>query len=178
LPQSFFPTYHLPSTTYHLAPATCSSPPTTYDIPPATYELPSFQQHSRFQRVTTFVFYNIPGLRRVAESRSFVFIDIPESSGHFLKLLLLSLSLWRRHSVQGCCAGDESRQPELPSKQPAVGSRQWAVGSRWKADALHSDSWLQNPETCPSPPTTYRLPPTVFTIPPLQPLFRLLAPEC
>jgi hypothetical protein len=37
----------------------------------------SFQQHSRFQRVTTFVFYNIPALRPPAKSRSFVFNDIP-----------------------------------------------------------------------------------------------------
>jgi hypothetical protein len=67
---------------------------TTYDIPPAVLpHVPpanyhSFQQHSRFQRLTTFVFYNIPGSHRAAESWSFVFIDIPASFPQFLKLLL------------------------------------------------------------------------------------------
>jgi hypothetical protein len=61
----FFPTYHLRHTIYLLC----------------------FQQHSRLQRVTTFVFYNIPALLWPAEGRSFVFIDIRASLCQFLKLL-------------------------------------------------------------------------------------------
>jgi hypothetical protein len=49
----------------------------------------SFQQHSRFQRVTTCFFYNIPALVWAAESQSFVFIDIPGLFLHFLKLLVI-----------------------------------------------------------------------------------------
>jgi hypothetical protein len=49
-----------------------------------------FQQHSRFQRVTAFVFYNIPGSSLSMEGLSFVFIDIPASFLHFLKLLVFS----------------------------------------------------------------------------------------
>ena len=63
-----FPTYHLRHTTYLLC----------------------FHQHSRFRRVTTFVFYNIPASPQAGERRSFVFIDIPVSFRQFLKLLLLS----------------------------------------------------------------------------------------
>jgi len=63
-----FPTYHLRHTTYLL----------------------SFQEHSRFQRVTTFVLYNIPAFLRPVETRSFVFIDIPAMFIHFLKLLVSS----------------------------------------------------------------------------------------
>ena len=55
----------------------------------------SFHQHSRFQRVTTFVFCNIPALFRAAESWSFVFIYIRAWFLHFLKLLQTSLSLAR-----------------------------------------------------------------------------------
>ena len=57
----FFPTYHLRHTVYLLC----------------------FQQHSRFQRVTTFVFYNVPASAWAAEIRSFVFIDIPALLFHF-----------------------------------------------------------------------------------------------
>ena len=52
-----------------------------------------FQQYCRFQRVTTFVFYNIPARPWAAEGRSFVFIDIPASFVHFLRLLVLSFPL-------------------------------------------------------------------------------------
>jgi len=65
--------------------AGCGSSP-TYDLPPTNYL--SFQQHSRFRRVTTFVFYNIPALPWAAEAWSFVFIDIPALVLHFLKLLV------------------------------------------------------------------------------------------
>jgi len=94
-------TYHLPIPTYHLKPVLPHLPPTTYHLPIPTYHIPhtvshlppnnlSFQRHSRFQRVTTCVFYKIPASRWAAESRSFVFIEIPESSLHFLKLLVFS----------------------------------------------------------------------------------------
>jgi hypothetical protein len=39
----------------------------------------SFQQHSRFTSVTTFVFYDIPGLRPPLDNLSFVFNSIPTS---------------------------------------------------------------------------------------------------
>jgi hypothetical protein len=55
--------------------------------PPTTCQLPFFHQHSRFQRVTTFVFCNIPASPRVGESRSFVFIDIRAWFLQFLKSL-------------------------------------------------------------------------------------------
>ena len=50
----------------------------------------SFQQYSRFPRVTTFVFCNIPALGGGAQGRSFVFNNIPASFVHFLKLLISS----------------------------------------------------------------------------------------
>jgi hypothetical protein len=94
-------TYHLPIPTYHLKPVLPYLPPTTYHLPIPTYHIPhtvshlptnylSFQQNSRFKRVTTCVFYKIPASRWAAKSRSFVFIEIPESSLHFLKLLVFS----------------------------------------------------------------------------------------
>jgi hypothetical protein len=69
---------HLPPATYPLRHTTYRPP----HLPSAAYLL-SFQQHSRFQRVTIFVFYNIPALSRPGKSRSFVFIDIPASVAHF-----------------------------------------------------------------------------------------------
>ena len=42
-----------------------------------------FQQHSRFPRVTTFIFYNIPALVGGARCRSFVFNNIPALFVHF-----------------------------------------------------------------------------------------------
>ena len=54
----------------------------TYDLPHTTYVL-SFQQHSGFQSVTTFVFYNIPATLSILEARSFVFNNIPASVVHF-----------------------------------------------------------------------------------------------
>jgi hypothetical protein len=44
-------------------------------------------------RVTPFVFYNIPGSSLPMESRSFVFIYIPASVVHFLKLLSFSFPI-------------------------------------------------------------------------------------
>jgi hypothetical protein len=73
---------------WHLAPDTWNLLFTTYHVPSTNYIC--FQQHSRFLRITTFVFYNIPAMLRTAEGRSFVFIDIPASVVHFLKLLVLS----------------------------------------------------------------------------------------
>jgi hypothetical protein len=53
-------TYHLPSTTYQTPDTRILFLFPTYDLPPTNYL--SFQQHSRFQSVTTFVFCNIPAL--------------------------------------------------------------------------------------------------------------------
>ena len=87
---------HLPSTTYQESQQSkvgwSTSPRTTYDLPSATYHLPdtnhfSFQQHSRFQGVTTFVFFNIPASLCATEIRSFVFIAIPSSSAQKRKFL-------------------------------------------------------------------------------------------
>jgi hypothetical protein len=66
---SSFPTYHLRHTTYLLC----------------------FQQHSRFQGVTTFVLYNIPASSGAVEDLPFVFIYIPASLLHFQKIILLFL---------------------------------------------------------------------------------------
>jgi hypothetical protein len=57
-----------------LNPESCSFP--TYHLRHTIYPL-CFQQHSRYQRVTTLVFYNIPGPPPLFPQRSFVFIDIP-----------------------------------------------------------------------------------------------------
>src|SRR5208337_2096818 len=56
-----------------------------------------FQRHSRFQRVTICVLYDIPASLRVAEGRSFVFIDIPASVVHFCAFHPCTLkdALWR-----------------------------------------------------------------------------------
>ena len=43
---------------------------------PTTYLL-SFQQHSRYERLKSLVFIDIPGLPWAVESQPFVFIDIP-----------------------------------------------------------------------------------------------------
>jgi|GEM_PF-1201725 hypothetical protein len=83
--QSSFLTYHLPDPNYH-----------------------SFQQHSRFRPVTTFVFYNIPALSLPVESRPFVFIDIPASCLHFLNLLVLSFPV----------DGDILSGAAMPAKSP------------------------------------------------------------
>jgi hypothetical protein len=56
-----------------------------------TANLLSFQQHSRPQRVTTCVFYNIPALSRAAEIRPFIFIDIHASLVHFQRISFFSL---------------------------------------------------------------------------------------
>ena len=83
-----------------------------------------FQQHSRFQRVSTFIFIDIPASPWAAESRPFVFIDIPASLCLFLKLLVFLLSRPLRHLVVDCGTGPEPRQLEVPSN--AEGSRQKA----------------------------------------------------
>ena len=51
-----------------------------------------FQQHSRFKRLSAFVFYHIPASSPPFPHRSFVFNNIPASFRHFLKLLRSS---WR-----------------------------------------------------------------------------------
>jgi len=61
----FFPTYHLRHAIYPLC----------------------FQQHSRYQRVTTCVFINISTSLPRFPWPSFVFNNIPASFLHFLKLL-------------------------------------------------------------------------------------------
>jgi hypothetical protein len=75
-----------------LTPDTWPLTPDTWVLTPESWLLNpvSFQQPSRFQRVTIFVFYNIPALPTPIGSRPFVFIDIPALFVHFLKLLALS----------------------------------------------------------------------------------------
>jgi hypothetical protein len=75
-----------------------SSPPTTYHIPPIVYHLQDtnylcFQQHSRHERLTIFVFCNIPAFLPPVENRPFIFTDIPASLLIFLKLLQFLHSL-------------------------------------------------------------------------------------
>ena len=91
-------------------------------------------QHSRLQRVTTFVFCNIPALLWAAEGRSFVFIDIPALVLHFWKLLVLSFPV----------GGDILSSAAVPAKNPlhpaclkcgsqsAVSRRQARVAKRKK----------------------------------------------
>ena len=67
-----FPTYHLRGTNYL-----------------------SFEQHSRFLHVTTFVFYSIPASFPSVEDRPFVFIEIPASFLHFLNLMVFSFPFRR-----------------------------------------------------------------------------------
>jgi hypothetical protein len=43
----------------------------------------SFQQHSRHELVSVFIFCNIPASDRPTETRPFVFMDIPASFPHF-----------------------------------------------------------------------------------------------
>jgi hypothetical protein len=57
-----------------------------------TIYLLCFQEHSRFQRLTTFVFYNIPASPPLFPQRSFVFMDIPALLRHFLESLGFLLS--------------------------------------------------------------------------------------
>jgi hypothetical protein len=104
-----------------LTPGTCSSPPsplpvvvgsrlylgvrpaTTYHLPHTVYVL-CFQRHSRFIGLSAFVFTHIPALPPSFPQRSFVFIDIPASSVHFLKLLRSS---WHREAVTCCRFGEK-----------------------------------------------------------------------
>jgi hypothetical protein len=76
----------------YLSLGTCHPDPVLLpDLRPTIYHLPhtnylSFQQHYRFRRVTTFVFYNIPASRASFPQRSFVFIDIPALLVQFLEV--------------------------------------------------------------------------------------------
>jgi hypothetical protein len=54
-------------------------------LPPTTYPL-SFQQHSRFKRLSICVFIDIPASQGVVEGRPFVFIDIPALLLEFLRI--------------------------------------------------------------------------------------------
>jgi hypothetical protein len=53
----------------------------------------SFQQHSRFQRLTTYVFIDIPALPSLFPQRSFVFNNILALVGQFLKLVAFSFPI-------------------------------------------------------------------------------------
>jgi len=120
------PTYHIPLTVYHpprqstvngqQSKVGCGSSPTYY-LPPTNYL--SFQEHSRFKCVTTFVFIDIPASFWAAESWPFVFIDIPASLLHFLKLLQLPLSLTRRTRCPLPSSVQKSWQLPLLPKGPA-----------------------------------------------------------
>jgi hypothetical protein len=97
---------------------TCPSSFPTYHLRHTTYLL-SFQQHSRFQRITTFVFYNIPASSGAVEARPFVFIYIPASLLHFQKIILLFLFRERT-----CC----------PPEKREVSGLLAPLGTLWRVD--------------------------------------------
>jgi len=118
--QAFVPQSPAPSALF-LIPS-----PTTYHIRPTNYL--SFQQHSRFKQLRTFVFIDIPASWPSFPQRSFVFNDIPVSFVRFLKLLVLSFP----------DGGDILSRGTMPAKNllhPASlkCSGQSAVGSRQRA---------------------------------------------
>jgi hypothetical protein len=62
-------------------PAPSCPPPFDHHLPSVNYL--SFQQHSRFRRLTTFVFIDIPASPASFPKRPFVFIDIRASFVQF-----------------------------------------------------------------------------------------------
>ena len=152
----------------------CSSP--TYHLQPTNYLY--FQQHSRFQRVSTFIFIDIPASPWAAESRPFVFIDIPASLVHFLKSLVLSSPV----------GGDILSRAAPPAKSPlhhaslkfrrqsAVSRRRSAVARSKKAthNPIHNSEFsIAEPERL-SPESRILNP--VFSTTPLTILAYLLPP--
>ena len=134
-----FPTYHLRHTTYLL----------------------SFQEHSRFQRVTTFVLYNIPAFLRPVETRSFVFIDIPAMFIHFLKLLVFSFPVGGDILSRVVILANAL---SIPPPLNAVGSKQKAVGGKQMFFILIPDSRILKPALPHLPPTTCRIHNSAFSI--------------
>ena len=127
---------HLPLATYQLEPALPHLPHTVYHTPSTTYLL-FFQQRSRFQRVTIFVFCNIPALPPPLENRPFVFIDIPASFLHFLKLLVSSSPVGADTLSRAAMPAKSPLHPSSLecSRQSAVSSRQLAASGKQLAVA-------------------------------------------
>jgi len=113
---------------------------TTY-YPPHTNYL-SFQQHSRFRRVSTFVFYNIPAFSQVAESRSFVFIDIPAWFLYFLKLPASSFTdVDDMLSIPGACVIGPASSGYSQTDQRASNRRQERCHEGAQQFTIHSSEW-------------------------------------
>ena len=155
-----FPTYRLRHTTCQTPGTRNPHPVLLPHLPPPDANRLYFQRHSRFQRVTTFVFYNITALPPPVERRPFVFIDIAASLGHFLKLLVYSFTT----SATSCRRLRHEptvppfRNPLKCSRQSAVNRRQSAEGTKQKAEGgkqmifiLTPDFWLLNSESWLSP---------------------------
>jgi len=77
-------------------------------VSPPPRQVLFFQLHSRFRRVTTFIFYNIPAFLPGVPEPSFVFSNIPASSLRLLKFLVSSLPL----------GGDILSRAVMPAKAP------------------------------------------------------------
>ena len=120
----------------------------------SSYQPLSFQQHSRFQRVTTFVFYNIPASLGGPQVRSFVFNNVPASFPRFLKLLVFSFPIGGDILSR---AAMPTKIPPYPaslkcSRQSTVSRRQSAVAKRKKA--IHHSPFTIALITCPCSSTS------------------------
>jgi hypothetical protein len=115
--------------TRHLTPSTRHPTSGTFFPSPANYLF--FQQHSRFLRISTFVFKEIPASFPTFQHRSFVFNDIPASFHHF------SNSLWllRLSSDKTPCHRPRSARRALPRSAPLKGLpvKQWVASTAKKA---------------------------------------------
>jgi hypothetical protein len=101
--------------------------PESYSSPPTTYHLPPFFSTTFPLSTRNYLFfYNIPALSRPAGTRSFVFIDIPASCLHFLKLLQPPHSLERTT----CCPLQSSVQKPLPAPATLKRTRGQATATK------------------------------------------------
>jgi len=108
-----------------------------------------FHQHSRLKHVTPCVFYDIPVLLWATESRSFVFIDIPASFIHFLKLLWFSfVELEDILSLALLSNGPAGRQPA-----PSGATRSKITDN--SPFIIHNSQFppIPAPPSCPTPRT-------------------------
>jgi len=139
-------------------------PPTTDPLLSSNHL--SFQQHSRYRGLSTFVFIDIPALPRAVESRPFVFIDIPALLLHFLKLLRFLPSLSELTSCPRLRRGRRvlpTRSPLKRSRQRAVGGRQSVVASKEESNSqftLHHSQFRTAPART---PVTWHLNPVSST---------------
>jgi hypothetical protein len=117
---------------------------TTYYLPQTNYL--SFQQHSSFRRVTTFVFYNIPAFSRVADSRTFVFIDIPALFVHFLKSLASSFTeADDMLSIAVVCVINPANSGYSQTNQRASNRRQERSQEGAQQFTIHNSEWVPLP---------------------------------